>query len=67
MKVTNPLDLKVIASSVEGLTTGMTDEIQRLPVGVALVTTGDTPVPLIVDIRPRHTAHLLKESIISKK
>ncbi|MDD1770528.1 MAG: ATP-binding protein, partial [Methanomassiliicoccales archaeon] len=36
LKVTNPNDLKAIAASLEGLSTGMEDEIQRLPIGVAL-------------------------------
>src|SRR5881275_3672792 len=35
LKVTNPNDLKALASSVEGLTSESEDEIQRLPVGVA--------------------------------
>jgi DNA helicase HerA-like ATPase len=57
LKVTNPNDLKTIMASVEGLTSGMTDEIQMLPVGVALVTGGNITMPLLVDVRPRETEH----------
>ena len=57
LKVTNPNDLKAITSSVEGLTSGMADEIQRLPIGVAIVMGGKISMPLIVEIRPRETMH----------
>jgi DNA helicase HerA-like ATPase len=57
LKVTNPNDLKTIMASVEGLTAGMADEIQMLPVGVALVTGGNISMPLLVDVRPRETEH----------
>lgn len=57
LKVTNPNDLKAIIASVEGLTTGMTDEIQRLPIGMAIVMGGNISMPLFVNIRPRETLH----------
>ncbi len=57
LKVTNPNDLKTIMASVEGLTAGMADEIQMLPVGVALVTGGNISMPLLIDVRPRETEH----------
>ena len=57
LQVTNPLDLKAIATSIEGLTPGMTDMIQSLPVGVALVTGGGYHTPLFCEIRPRATRH----------
>jgi DNA helicase HerA-like ATPase len=57
LKVTNPNDLKAIQASVEGLTTGMTEEIQRLPVGVAIVIGGGIQMPLFVEVRPRETKH----------
>jgi len=57
LKVTNPNDLKAISSSIEGLTEGMEAEIQRLPIGTALVTGGGASMPLFVDIRPRETRH----------
>jgi DNA helicase HerA-like ATPase len=57
LKVTNPNDLKAITASVEGLTTGMTDEIQRLPIGTAIITGGKVIMPLFVDIRPRESRH----------
>jgi uncharacterized protein len=57
LQVTNPLDLKAIATSIEGLTPGMTEMIQSLPVGVALVTGGGYHTPLFCEIRPRATRH----------
>jgi len=57
LKVTNPNDLKAIASSIEGLTPGMEDEIQRLPIGTSIVTGGGVSMPLLVEIRPRETKH----------
>jgi uncharacterized protein len=57
LQVTNPLDLKAIAQSIEGLTPGMTDMIQSLPVGIALVTGGGYHTPLFCEVRPRATRH----------
>lgn len=57
LKVTNPNDLKAIVASVEGLTSGMTDEIQRLPIGTAIITGGKITMPLFVEIRPRESRH----------
>ncbi len=57
LQVTNPLDLKAIAQSIEGLTPGMTEMIQSLPVGVALVTGGGYHTPLFCEVRPRATRH----------
>jgi DNA helicase HerA-like ATPase len=57
LKITNPNDLKAVVSSMEGLTPGMEDDIQQLPVGVAIVTGGGVTVPLFVRIRPRETRH----------
>jgi len=57
LKVTNPNDLKAIASSIEGLTNGMEEEIQRLPIGTAIITGGGVSMPLLVEIRPRESRH----------
>ena len=57
LRVTNPNDLRAIGNSVENLTKGSLEEIQRLPVGVALVTGGSISMPLFVEIRPRETRH----------
>ncbi|MFH1580243.1 MAG: ATP-binding protein [Thermoplasmatota archaeon] len=57
LKVTNPNDLKAIASSIEGLTVGMEEEIQRLPIGTAIITGGGVSMPLLVEIRPRESKH----------
>jgi DNA helicase HerA-like ATPase len=57
LKVTNPNDLKALIASVEGLDYRMTDEIQRLPVGVALLAGGAINLPILVEVRPRETKH----------
>jgi uncharacterized protein len=57
LQVTNPLDLRAIAQSIEGLTAGMTEMIQSLPVGTALVTGGGYHTPLFCEVRPRATRH----------
>jgi hypothetical protein len=57
LKVTNPNDLRSVTAAAEGLTTRMGDEIQRLPVGVALVVGGSLAAPVLVEARPRRTKH----------
>jgi hypothetical protein len=57
LKVTNPNDLKAITSSVEGITPGMEEEIQRLPIGQAIVMGAGIQMPLIVEVRARETRH----------
>lgn len=57
LKITNPLDLKAVVSSVEGLTTGTTEEIQQLPLGIAIVCGAGLQVPLFVRVRPRESRH----------
>ncbi len=67
LKVTNPNDLKAITQSVEGLTTQTQDEIQRLPIGVALVAGGTLQMPVMVEIRTRETKHGGRSVQISKE
>ncbi|MBA3046347.1 MAG: ATP-binding protein [Candidatus Thermoplasmatota archaeon] len=57
LKITNPLDLKAVISSVEGLTAGTTEEIQQLPLGIAIVCGAGLQVPLFIRVRPRETRH----------
>jgi DNA helicase HerA-like ATPase len=57
LKVTNPNDVKAIASSVEGLTAGMTEDIQTMPIGIAMVVGAGIEAPLLVDVRPRESRH----------
>ena len=57
LKVTNPNDVKAIASSVEGLTPGMTEDIQTMPIGIAMVVGAGIQAPLLVDVRPRESRH----------
>lgn len=57
LKLTNGNDLKAVASSVEGMTSEMMDEIPRLTTGVTIAVGGGLPVPLIVDVRRRETRH----------
>jgi len=57
LKVTNPNDLKAIIQSVEGLTNQTYREIQRLPIGVALIAGGTLQMPVMAEIRTRETSH----------
>lgn len=57
LKVTNPNDLKAIIQSVEGLTSQTYNEIQRLPIGVALVSGASLQIPIMTEIRTRETSH----------
>jgi len=57
LKVTNPNDLKAIIQSVEGLTSQTYDEIQRLPIGVALISGASIQIPILIEIRTRETDH----------
>lgn len=57
LKVTNPNDLKAIVASVEGLTTSTIDEIQRLPISVAILVGAGIQHPIFIDVRVRETKH----------
>jgi hypothetical protein len=57
LKVTNPNDLKAIIQSVEGLTSQTYNEIQRLPIGVAIVSGASIQIPIMMEIRARETSH----------
>ena len=66
LKVTNPNDLKAIIQSVEGLTSQTCDEIQRLPIGIALISGAGLQMPVMAEIRTRETNHGGKSVGISK-
>jgi DNA helicase HerA-like ATPase len=55
--LTSAADLVAVSSSLEGWTAEMNDEVQRLPIGVALVSADSLPHPIVVEIRPRETRH----------
>ncbi|HDN95497.1 MAG: hypothetical protein DRN29_02635 [Thermoplasmata archaeon] len=57
LKTTNPNDLKAIVASVEGLDAKAAEEIQMLPVGIAIVAGLPLAAPIFVEIRPRETLH----------
>jgi DNA helicase HerA-like ATPase len=57
LQVTNPLDVRAISQSIEGLTDGMTEIIQALPVGTCLVSGGGFHTPLFCDVRTRSSRH----------
>lgn len=57
LKVTNPNDVKAVIQSIEGLTSKTADEIQRLPIGVALVSGTTLQQPIMTEIRTRETQH----------
>lgn len=56
-KVTNPNDLKAISASMEGMTSSMQDDIQRLPVSHAIVVGGRITRPITVAVRIRESKH----------
>jgi DNA helicase HerA-like ATPase len=66
LKVTNPNDLKAIIQSVEGLTNQTYREIQRLPIGVALISGASLQIPIMTEIRTRETNHGGKSVNITK-
>ncbi len=66
LKVTNPNDLKAIIQSVEGLTSKTTDEIQRLPIGIALISGAGLQQPVMTEVRTRETQHGGASVTISK-
>jgi len=66
LKVTNPNDLKAIIQSVEGLTSQTCDEIQRLPIGIALISGAGLQMPVMAEIRTRETNHGGRSVGISK-
>ncbi|RLI51312.1 MAG: hypothetical protein DRP09_19405 [Candidatus Thorarchaeota archaeon] len=66
LKVTNPHDLKAIIQSVEGLTAQTYNEIQRLPIGVALISGAGLQLPVMAEIRTRETSHGGRSVDISK-
>ncbi|MDI6640256.1 MAG: ATPase, partial [Methanocellales archaeon] len=57
LKVTNPNDLRAISKGLEGFSSGMEEEIKRLPPGVALLVSNDIEHPILVDIRVRKSRH----------
>jgi len=56
LKVTNPLDIKAIVNSVEGITYETEKEIRNLGVGNAMIV-GVVDMPIFVNIRPRKSKH----------
>ncbi|MCL4346642.1 MAG: ATP-binding protein [Candidatus Thermoplasmatota archaeon] len=57
LKVTNPIDLKVIYNSIEGLTEETLEEIPRLRTGVCIGIGGGLSVPVFIQVRRRETVH----------
>lgn len=57
LKTTNPNDIKAIISSVEGLNSSAANEIQRLPIGTAIIAGLPLIAPIFVEIRTRETLH----------
>ena len=55
--LTSSADLDAVASSLEGWTKEMNDTVQRLPIGVALISADSLPQPIIVEIRVRESRH----------
>lgn len=56
-KLTSAADLDAVAGSLEGWTREMNDSVQRLPIGVALISADSLPQPIIVEIRVKESKH----------
>lgn len=57
MKVTNPNDLKAISKGLEGISSGVEDDIKSLSPGVAMIVSNYIERPVLVDIRVRKSRH----------
>ncbi|MCL5253041.1 MAG: ATP-binding protein, partial [Candidatus Thermoplasmatota archaeon] len=57
LKITNPIDLKVVYSSIEGLTQEIVEEVPRLQTGVCIGIGGGLQLPMIIEVRERETVH----------
>jgi DNA helicase HerA-like ATPase len=57
LKVTNANDLRAIASSVEGMTSGILEEIPSLETGLAVAVGGGLVEPVLIEVRKRESRH----------
>jgi len=57
LKITNPIDLKVVYTSIEGLTQEIVEEVPRLQTGVCIGIGGGLQLPMIIEVRERETVH----------
>jgi hypothetical protein len=57
LKVVNANDVTAISQSIEGFVEGMDQEMQRLPIGTAIVTGAGIQFPLFLEVRPRESKH----------
>ncbi|KCZ73521.1 putative ATPase [Candidatus Methanoperedens nitroreducens] len=57
MKVTNPNDLKAISKGLEGISSGVEEDIKSLSPGVAMIVSNYIERPVLVDVRIRKSKH----------
>ncbi len=57
MRITNANDLKALSKGIEGLSSGLEEEIKRLPPGVAMIVSNRVERPILVDVRVRRSKH----------
>ena len=57
LKITNANDLRALSKGLEGINSELEEEIKRLSPGVALFVSDDIERPILVDVRPRKSAH----------
>ena len=57
MRITNANDLKALSKGIEGMTSGLEEEIKRLPAGVAMIVSNRIERPILVDVRVRRSKH----------
>jgi len=57
LKVTNPNDIKALSKGMEFMSSEMVEEIKRIPLGVALLSSPSIEMPIMVDVRVRRSEH----------
>ena len=57
LRVTNPNDITALSRGLEFMSSGMEEEIKRIPQGVALLSSPSIEMPIMVDVRIRKSEH----------
>ena len=57
LRVTNANDIRALSRGLEFMSSEMEEEIKRVPLGVALLSSPSIEMPILVDVRPRRSEH----------
>jgi DNA helicase HerA-like ATPase len=57
LRVTNPNDIRALSRGLEFMSSEMEEEIKRVPLGVALLSSPSVEMPILVDVRVRRSEH----------